>query len=95
MLHSNVLIQGHHNLVMDPPVIEPGSPVILTLHGLGTNGEDLAPLFVKNFDLPGLPLCFARRAPAFARLSTDLAYAWYDFQTYNRNEYHSKPRLSF
>jgi phospholipase/carboxylesterase len=85
MIHSDVLIQGHHSLVMDPAVIEHGSPVIVTLHGLGTHGEDLAPLCDElqlsgcRFVLPDAPLHLPGYPP--------MAYAWYDFQTYNRNEF--------
>ena len=85
MIHSDVLIQGHHSLVMDPAVIEPGTPIVVTLHGLGTHGEDLAPLCDElrlpgcRFVLPDAPLHLPGYPPQ--------AFAWYDFQTYNRNEF--------
>jgi phospholipase/carboxylesterase len=85
MIQSDVLVEGHHCLVMDPAVIEPGSPVIVTLHGLGTNGEDLAPLCEElrlpgcRFVLPDAPLHLSGYPPT--------AYAWYDFQNHDRNEF--------
>lgn len=85
MIQSDVLIQGHHNLIMDPPVIETGSPVIVTLHGLGTHGEDLAPL-CEELQLPGCRFVLPD-APLHLPGYPQGAYAWYDFQTYNRNEF--------
>ncbi|HTA76399.1 MAG TPA: alpha/beta fold hydrolase [bacterium] len=85
MLHSDVLIQGHHTLVMDPPVIEHGTPIVMVLHGLGTNGEDLAPLS-EELQLPGCRFVLPD-APLHLPGYPEMAYAWYDFQTYNRNEY--------
>ena len=81
---SEVKIQGHSCLVMDPPVIAPGAPVIMLLHGLGTNADDLAPLCEQflishcRFVLPDAPL----HLPGYP----DGAFAWYDFQAHNHAE---------
>ncbi len=93
MLHSDVLIQGHHSLVLDPPVIEPGSPVILTLHGLGTNGDDLAPL-CEELHIPGCRFVLPD-APLHLPGYPEQAYAWYDFQTYNREEFNKSKEYLF
>ena len=84
MILSETQIQGHSCLVMDPAVIPPGAPVILTLHGLGTNADDLAPFCEQlrlpdcRFVLPDAPL----QLPGYP----EGAYAWYDFQAHDRKE---------
>jgi len=70
---------------MDPAVIEHGTPIVMVLHGLGTNGEDLAPLS-DELQLPGCRFVLPD-APLHLPGYPEMAYAWYDFQTYNRNEY--------
>lgn len=84
MILSDVNIQGHSCLVLDPPIIPPGAPVIITLHGLGTNSDDLVPFCEKlnfsncRFVLPDAPLSL----PGYP----EGAYAWYDFQAHDRKE---------
>ena len=84
MIFSEANVDGHSCLVLDPPVIPPGAPVIITLHGLGTNGDDLAPLCEElklpncRFVLPDAPL----HLPGYP----DGAYAWYDFLAHDRKE---------
>lgn len=84
MIHSETEVMKRRSLIMDPPIIGSGSPVIITLHGLGTNGDDLAPvcdeLHIPNcrFVLPDAPL----QLPGYP----DGALAWYDFQLHNREE---------
>jgi phospholipase/carboxylesterase len=84
MIISEAKVLGHSCLVLDPPVIPPGAPVVITLHGLGTNGDDLAPLCEQlklpdcRFVLPDAPL----HLPGFP----EGAYAWYDFQAHDRKE---------
>jgi phospholipase/carboxylesterase len=84
MLISDVLVQGHHNLILDPPIIQPGSPVVLTLHGLGTNGEDLAPL-CEALEIPGCRFVLPD-APLHLSGYPEMAYAWYNFENHNRQE---------
>ena len=84
MISSEVQIEKHRCLVLDPPVIPSGAPVLVVLHGLGTNGEDLAALCQAfhldgcRFVLPDAPLHLPGYGPG--------AYAWYDFQIHDRHE---------
>jgi phospholipase/carboxylesterase len=84
MILSETVIQGHRSLVLEPPIIPPGAPVILVLHGLGTNGDDLEPLCGEmdlppcRFVLPDAPLSL----PGYPQGS----FAWYDFQVHDRRE---------
>jgi phospholipase/carboxylesterase len=84
VLFSDVLVQGHHSLVLDPPIIEPGTPVFVTLHGLGTNGEDLAPL-CEALKIPGCRFVLPD-APLHLPGYPEMAYAWYNFEVHDRRE---------
>ncbi len=93
MIVSQVKVQKHDCIVMDPPIIPPNSPVVIILHGLGTNGEDLASLCESlnlppcRFVLPDAPL----HLPGYPMG----AYAWYDFQGYNREEFEKSREYLF
>ncbi len=84
MITTEVRVDQYRCLVMDPPVIPSGAPVVVVLHGLGTNGEDLAPLCAQlglagcRFVLPDAPLRLPGYPPG--------AYAWYDFEAHRRDE---------
>lgn len=84
MILSETQILGHSCLVMDPAVIPPGAPVIVTLHGLGTNADDLAPFC----DQLGLPDCrfVLPDAPLQLPGYPEGAYAWYDFEAHDRKD---------
>ncbi len=79
MILSETQIEKHNCLVLDPPVIPAGAPVIVTLHGMGTNADDLVP-FCEQLQLPPcrfvLPDGPLRLPPGFP----EDAYAWYDFR---------------
>ena len=83
MILSEAQVQGHSCLILDPPIIPPGAPVVIILHGLGTNADDMAPLAEKlklppcRFVLPDAPM----HLPGYP----DGAYAWYDFQAHDRS----------
>ena len=83
MILSETQVDKHSCLVLDPPVIPSGAPVIITLHGLGTNADDLAPLCEElklppcRFVLPDAPM----HLPGYP----EGAYAWYDFQAHDRS----------
>ncbi|MGH7739443.1 MAG: alpha/beta hydrolase [bacterium] len=82
MIFSETTIDRHRCVVLDPPVVPSGAPVIVVLHGLGTNGEDLAGLCQAfhldgcRFVLPDAPMHLAGYPAG--------AYAWYDFQAHDR-----------
>lgn len=84
MILSETQVDKHSCLVMDPPVIPPGAPVVIVLHGLGTNADDLAPLAEElklppcRFILPDAPM----HLPGYP----EGAYAWYDFQAHDRKQ---------
>ncbi len=84
MKYSEITIEKHRCLVLGPPALPPGAPVVLTLHGLGTNADDLAPLcgelgFSKcRYVLPDAPLLLPGYPPG--------SFAWYDFMNHNREE---------
>lgn len=84
MITSEMAIQGHRCLVMDPPVIPPNAPVVVVLHGLGTNGDDLVPV-TGELGLSGCRFVFPD-APLLLPGYPDTAFAWYDFQLHDRKE---------
>jgi|SRR5581483_4611373 len=84
MILSETKIDKHHCLVLDPPIIPPGAPAIITLHGLGTNSDDLVP-FCEQLGLPGCRFVLPD-APLHLPGYPEEAYAWYNFQIHNREE---------
>ena len=84
MILSEVAVQGHRCLMMDPPIVPPGSPVVVVLHGLGTNGDDLVPV-AEELGLSGCRFVFPD-APLLLAGYPDTAFAWYDFQIHDRKE---------
>lgn len=81
---AEVVVQNHRCLVAGPADLPPGAPVVLILHGLGTNANDLLSLCEElnlppcRFVLPDAPL----HLPGYDQG----AYAWYDFQTNDRKQ---------
>lgn len=84
MILSETQVDKHSCLVLDPPVIPPGAPVIITLHGLGANADDLVP-FCEQLKLPHCRFVLPD-APLHLPGYPEGAYAWYDFQAQNRKE---------
>jgi len=82
MILSETQIDKHSCLVLDPPVIPPGAPVVVTLHGLGTNADDLVP-FCEQLKLPHCRFVLPD-APMHLPGYPEGAYAWYDFQAHDR-----------
>jgi len=84
-----VQIEGHRCLVTGPAIISDDAPVVFILHGLGGNAENLYGLIEKmnlppcRYVLPDAPLTIG-----------DRAYAWYNFQTQDRDDMvHSRDYL--
>lgn len=84
MILSEMQVQGHSCLVLDPPIIPTGAPVIVTLHGLGTNSDDLVP-FCEQLGLEGCRFVLPD-APLHLPGYPEGAYAWYDFQAHDREQ---------
>lgn len=84
MILSETKIQDHSCLVMDPAVIPPGAPVVVTLHGLGTNADDMVP-FCEQLGFPGCRFVLPD-APLHLPGYPEGAYAWYDFQAHDRKD---------
>jgi phospholipase/carboxylesterase len=84
MITSEVTVQGHRCLVMDPPIVPPNAPIVVVLHGLGTNGDDLVPV-AGELALTGCRLVFPD-APLLLNGYPDTAFAWYDFQIHDRKQ---------
>ncbi len=84
MITSEVTVLGHRCLVMDPPIVPAGAPVVVVLHGLGTNGEDLVPV-AEALGLSGCRFVFPD-APHLLAGYPDTSFAWYDFQLHDRKE---------
>ena len=82
MVITETEVAGRRVLVLDPPVLPPSAPVLVGLHGLGTNAEDFMDLAEAlelegcRFVLPDAPLSLPGYPPG--------AYAWYDFETHER-----------
>ena len=84
MILSETQIDKHSCLILDPPVIPAGAPVVVTLHGLGTNADDLVP-FCEQLKLPHCRFVLPD-APLHLPGYPEGAYAWYDFQAHHRKE---------
>jgi len=82
MIVSETLLNKHRVVLMDPPILRTGTPVLVGLHGLGTNADDFMDLASMldlpecRFILPDAPLHLPGYPPG--------AYAWYDFENHDR-----------
>jgi phospholipase/carboxylesterase len=90
--YAEVDVQGHRCLVVDPPDLAPGAPVVLILHGFGTGGYELLSLCEElqlppcRFVLPDAPLPIDGYPSA--------AHAWYGRFTHSRKDIvHSRDYL--
>jgi phospholipase/carboxylesterase len=84
MIISEAQIDHHSCLILDPPIIPPGAPVIIILHGLGTNADDMASL-CEQLKIPHCRFVLPD-APLHLKGYPEGAYAWYDFQAHHREE---------
>ncbi len=87
MKYTEIYIEEHRCILLGSPEMPPGTPIIITLHGLGTNADDLAPLCEElgfsgcRFILPDAPFQLPGYPPG--------AFAWYDFMSHHRAEIES------
>jgi hypothetical protein len=77
-------VQGHRCVVVAPEDLPPDAPVVVILHGFGTNGEEL----LYFCDELGLPRCLfvLPDAPLPAARFPNIDHAWYDRFTHNRKD---------
>ena len=78
---TEVLIQGHRCRVVSPAGLPPGAPLVLILHGLGANREDLFPL-CEQIHLP--PCLFVLPDAPIPLPDSPDSYAWFDPVTQSR-----------
>ena len=81
---SEVYVENHRCLVSQPDDLAPDAPVVLILHGFGTNEEE--PLgYYQQLELPPCLLVLPDGPLPVARLPAG-ARAWYDRFTHSRKD---------
>jgi phospholipase/carboxylesterase len=80
---SEVLIQGHRCLVVSPADLPSDAPLVLVLHGLGANREDLFPL-CEELHLP--PCLFVLPDAPLSLPDSSESFAWFDWKTQSRSD---------
>jgi phospholipase/carboxylesterase len=78
---SEILIQGHRCTVVSPADLPSNAPLVLILHGLGANREDLFAL-CEDLHLP--PCLFVLPDAPISLSGSSEAFAWYDQSTQSR-----------
>jgi phospholipase/carboxylesterase len=78
---SEVLVQGHRCIIVNPADLPSDAPLVLVLHGLGANREDLFPL-CENLHLP--PCLFVLPDAPISLPDSSESFAWYDMRTQSR-----------
>jgi phospholipase/carboxylesterase len=81
---TEVYVQGHRCLVVEPADLPSNAPVVVMLHGFGTNRYELLHLC----DQLGLPSCLfvLPDAPLRVARASSEAHAWYDRYTHSRKD---------
>ncbi len=74
-------VQGHRCLVVEPPDLSPEAPVILILHGYGTNADETLGIS-GEFQLP--PCLLVLPDGPLPANHSDMVHAWYDRITHSR-----------
>ena len=82
--YTEVFILGHRCLVVEPADLPPDAPVVLMLHGFGTNGYELLHL-CDQLDIPPCLFVLPDAPHPVARASSE-AHAWYDRYTHSRRD---------
>ncbi len=67
MIISETQIDKHSCIILDPPIIHPGAPVVIVLHAAAEPIRTTWSLFAKAIEAGRLPFRPSRRADAFAR----------------------------
>jgi phospholipase/carboxylesterase len=81
--YSTVSVQGHRCLVVAPKGLPSAAPVILLLHGYGTNGDEM--LAISNeFQFP--PCLLVMPDGPFPAGRSPFTHAWYNRLTHSRKD---------
>lgn len=81
--YSTEYVQGHRCLVVAPKNLSPDAPVILLLHGYGTNGDEMLAISTE-FQLPPCLLVFPDGPLPAGR--SPFNHAWYNRLTHSRKD---------
>jgi phospholipase/carboxylesterase len=90
--YSTEYVQGHRCLVVAPKDLPPGAPVILLLHGYGTNGDEMLGVSTE-FQLPPCILVLPDGPLPAGRSS--FTHAWYNRLTHSRRDIENSRRYLF
>lgn len=82
--YSEIYVQGHRCLVVEPADLPPDAPVVVMLHGFGTNRYELLHL-CDQLDIPPCLFVLPDAPHPVARASSE-AHAWYDRYTHSRKD---------
>src|SRR5580693_9614349 len=81
---TEVYVQGHRCLVVEPADLPSNAPVVVMLHGFGTNRFELLHL-CDQLDIPPCLFVLPDAPLRVARASSE-AHAWYDRYTHSRKD---------
>ncbi|HJT25262.1 MAG TPA: hypothetical protein VJ873_11850, partial [bacterium] len=81
--YSTEYVQGHRCLVVAPKDLPPNAPVILLLHGYGTNGDEMLAISTE-FQLP--PCLLVMPDGFFPAGRSSFTHAWYNRLTHSRKD---------
>lgn len=81
--YSAEYVQGHRCLVVSPRDLPPDAPVVLILHGYGTNGDEMLGVS-GEFQLP--PCLIILPDGPFPAGRSSFTHAWYNRVTHSRRD---------
>lgn len=82
MPYDEVYVQNHRCLVVRPQNLPPSAPLVVILHGFGSNGEILYELFCGQLNIPPCLFVLPDAPLEIPRLSP-VQHAWYDRFTHS------------